>query len=300
MSYHLLFVGLFDYDSTLSVQFFSREMATRFEQRGVRVTRQNFQETHFPQADVMLFHAYAGTPALNAFAAQKPSEAYSALFMEHPLPFHCDHYFYYDAGEHPDFPASQKTFIPIPIIKNSYPVRCKRAGSILLDHDFEFFPQHNHPDHDWNLQFWEIIDQRRSEFTDLFQLARGPASQRPDGIQVIPLMSQADYLEATSQFETFICTHAGSYNHTALDMAIRGTRVLVPATSIGPFVPQPIVESLGMSVHTSPEDLLTHALDRSWSTEPQLDKATDLDVVVERIDDHFRQVLLTRDGHSRK
>lgn len=278
--YRLILVGQFQQNTATSVEVYTRALATHLQALGVTIIPLDFTETAFPEGDAVLFHAYHHAPAVQAFKARRPPVKFAAMFMELPLDIGCDHYFYYDCGNHKHVPARQQTLIPIPLDKSLYSIVPKRVGSILLDHDYECFAQHNQPDFDWNHAIWDLVDQNRDMFPDIYQLARGAARDRPSCIKVIPLSDLPEYLRATQAFETFVATHAGSYNHTAMDMAVRGTRIVVPQTKkFGTFIPQGMIDQYGMQVCHTPTALIAMAIDNTWQAYPRIHQATDMNVV---------------------
>lgn len=279
MRYTMLFVGHFEGQNT-SVEFFSRELARRFEHHGINVIRQNHTETALPLTNVIFFHTFNESTAIQTWYHVRHRRPLTVAFMENPMPFGLYNFYYNQQPSTSDFDH----LIPPPVIQRLYNNVPKRPGSILLDHDVEWLSWVGHRSMDWNAQIWDVLCDRGAEFPDIYQLARGEAKGRPDFIKVIPVSRMEDYLKATEEFETFVTTHMGSFNHTAVDMAIRGTRVLVPKTISGSFVPQPLVDRFQMQQCDSLNELVQMML-RAPATvgESQVCKTIDLDDVVTKI-----------------
>ena len=206
-----------------------------------------------------------------------------------------DRCYYYNLDHH----DPNHTYVKIPLVKKYFTCEEKEPGSILLDHDGEQFNWHKDPHWDWNEKIWNFFASRRDIFPNVWQLERGNVD-RPSFIKTIKMNDPEEYLKETSKFEKFICTHAGSYNHTAVDMAIRGTKVFVPFDPCAyhkTFVPRCLVDDLDMVLYKDEKEL-EELLNRSLIYKPKLDQGTDLDDVVALMDRDFQQwckpkVLLT-------
>lgn len=209
--------------------------------------------------------------------------------MEEPLDFGFDHYYFYN-GAYSCSPLP-KTYIRIPVVKDKYKILPKEPGTLLLDHDSKLFTYYQQETHDWNEKIWSLLEHNRCGYHRIVQLERSPDIVRPSFIETIPIQSHDEYLAATACFETFLATHAGSYNHTAIDMALRGSRVINPATMsdifVGTFVPKYQSDELDMVVVRTMEELEATLSDHRPGL-PQLGKATDLDEVVAIMDRDFQ------------
>ncbi|MES2789455.1 MAG: hypothetical protein V4719_07525 [Planctomycetota bacterium] len=291
MIYRLLLIGQFDSQDATSAKFFSEEFLCRFRQLGHTVLPLDFHSTEFPTADVVLIHSYHGTPALRAFPSFRQYVRYSAMFMEVPCNIGCDHYFYYDGRSYPQIAPEKLTMISAPVVRSYYRDVPKLPGSILLDHDVSFLPLHDNLEYDWNRLIWSELARRRDDFSEVYQLERGDPGEHPEFIKIVPLSNHQDYLARTAGFETFICTHAGSYNHTVVDMVARGTRVVVPATLRGPFVPPSLTELFGMKIYNDVHSLLAECFEPANKAVAPLAKTTDLDTIVQMIDAKFRAAM---------
>ncbi len=283
MNYRLLLVGQFVYPEATSAKFFSTELLRRFQALGRDVIPHDFDNTDFPDADVVLIHGYCGVPALLAFPAYKPRVKYSATFMEVPLPIEADHYFFYDGRAHGR--TDRSTMINAPVVQGYYRAAAKTPGSILLDHDSKCPEAH----YNWNQIIWAELAKHRDQLPDIHQLARW-GTPHPDFISLLPVLPHLEYLEQTAEFETFVCTHAGSYNHTVVDMAARGMRVIVPRT-ITTFVPPSLVDLFDMVVCDDVESIVEECLLPARQPDWKMDRTTDLDEVVRMMDAKFCEAL---------
>jgi len=288
--YKLLLIGSFTtWRNNTSCEFFSDEFAKRFSKMPVSLIKHHFNDPVFPEADIALIHAYDSTVAVQQVSEIKKKVKKVVLFMEEPkyeLGF--DHCYFYNQKY---LYAKKGTYIHVPLVKDQYEVVPKEPGSILLDHDCQLFPDHGVSGNDWTEKLWSFFDKNK-QYRPIYQLERGPVSH-PDFIKKIPIQSHRDYLKATAHIETFICTHAGSYNHTAVDMAVRGSKVIVPVvpgTLHKTFVPECLIKDFNMVLVLN-EQQLNVALDNSFVARrdrPAIDMATDLDEVVSIMDRDFK------------
>lgn len=282
MKYKLLIIGSFTKQKcNTSCEFFSNEFANRFEKLDhVEVIRHHFDNEDFPKADIALVHAYASTPGANNCKKLKTRVSKAVYFMEEAINLGFDYYYYYGCN-----PCKMPgKYIKAPVSKKLLNYEDKIPNSVLLDHDVSLFPCYNSPIYDWNNFFWEYFTRNKNKFGRIAQLGRGPV-ERPDFIEVIPVADSESYLKATVNFETFICTHAGSYNHTALDMALRGTRVVAPYSTLS-FVPQCTVNDFNMYTMKNSQDL-DAIFSKPFINNDQIYKATDLDEIVQIMDKDF-------------
>jgi len=287
--YKLLLVGCFTpWRNNTSCEFFSDEFAKRFSKLPVTLIKHHFDDPNFPEADVALVHAYISSLAVQQVAQIKKKVKKVVYFMEEPMPnAGFDHCYFYNL----DLDCDNSTFIKAPVVKEQYDIFPKEPGSILLDHDAELF-QHD-KESDWTERLWDFFGSN-PHYGPVYQLERGNV-KHPDFIKKIPIQSHKDYLNATSRIETFICTWSQSYNHTVVDMAIRGSNVIVPMSDkLGfrkEFVPICLVEDFDM-IRVLNEKQLDAALksigNGSIKSKSRLDVATDLDEVVSIMDKDFR------------
>ena len=289
--YKLLLIGCFtSWRNNTSCEFFSEELAKRFSKLPVSLIKHHFNDLAFPEADIALIHAYDSTEAVQQVSEIKKKVKKVVLFMEEPkYEFGFDHCYFYN---HKFIHGNKGTYIRIPLAKDQYEMVPKEPGSILLDHDCQLFPDHGISGSDWTDRLWAFFEKNK-QYRPVYQLERGPVSH-PDFIKKISIQSHQDYLSATAHIETFICTHAGSYNHTAVDMAVRGSKVIVPmvpGTFHNTFVPECLVRDLNMALVLNEQQLgaaLNLIKTGSRRDRPAIDMATDLDEVVSIMDRDFK------------
>lgn len=295
MNYKLLFIGCFDnFRQFTSCEFFTDELYKRFSKLShVDIIPLHFNTTTFPEADFALAHCYSNSPAIQNMDVLNSRVKKSAYFMEvandkFSISYHYDPFYR-------NF--SNSSFINVPVVKEYYDVDSKEPGSILLDHDGERFPWYGDSDLDWNEKIWDFFSKNRDKYPNVWQLERGNV-KRPDFIKTVSFTNHQDYLKNTSRFEKFVCTHYGSYNHTAVDMAVRGTKVIVPHVAQRDFVPFGVSSELSMITIYDLEELDV-ALQQPFRFEPKLDRATDLDEIVAKMDCDFQE-LMKKQNHKQK
>lgn len=283
--YKLLLIGCFTpWRNNTSCEFFSDELAKRFSKLPVSLIKHHFADPEFPEADIALIHAYDSTVAIQQLSEVKRKVKKVALFMEEAkenLGF--DHCYFYNRI----CSCKKGTYIKIPLAKEQYHILPKEPGSILLDHDCQLFPDHGVQSHDWTQRIWDFLS-RNKKYRPIYQLERGNVVH-PSFVKKIPIQSHQDYLNATAHMETFICTHAGSYNHSAVDMAVRGSKVIVPmapGTFHKTFVPECLIQDLNMTLILNEHQLET-ALNTPVKNQSLIDVATDLDDVVSLMNRDF-------------
>lgn len=279
--YKLLLIGCFpSWEENTSCSFFSEEFAKCFgEMQNVELITCHFDSSDLPEADFALVHAYFDQ-ALKLGKLLKGKVRKSCYFMENyedRLGF--DHYWFYD----PEFIKSEtnQTFVQVPLVKKYYSVVSKKPKTLLLDHDAKTFPFYGNPFKDWNNRLWNILEKDRCGYEKIAQLGRCE-DKHPDFIEVIPKQRHQSYIEATKDFETYFVTHIGSYNHTAVDMAVRGIRTIVPKG----FVPIGVSDYFNM-IQVSNDEEIIKALKSHGPGVEQLDKATNFDDIVLKIDRYF-------------
>lgn len=281
----LLLIGDFDSRSCTSVAHLSQQLRDGFKAAGWHVMAWDMRKTNFPTCDAALYHAYFDSPAWQAFATLRTKVRKVFSFMESVNPNPCDHQFaYFQPTE--QF-VSPVTVIPVPLRKQGYEVLPKTRGSILLDHSADGFFMANDPQYDWTRLLWRAVTEHKLQVS---QLGRFYAPDCPTSIPVLPVLPHQNYLNQTALFETFVTTHVNSYNHTAVDMAVRGSRVLVPVTEAGSFVPLDLVRRFGMVLCQSVDEVVARLQEPVTNLTAKLDIATDLSTAI-KIMDHTMQLI---------
>jgi hypothetical protein len=162
----------------------------------------------------------------------------------------------------------------------------KKPGSVLLDHPWI----ENGVQTDWTPRLHDWL-RTRMQNTPVAQLRRERCEKEPppEWIRSIAESGYPTYLALTADYETFIVTHPGSYEHSIVDMAARGIRVLVPTANGRPFCNQSIIDDLGLRTFTTEAelcDLLDHL-----PPPPSQEKITDMGAIVAKLDQYFRENL---------
>jgi len=196
----------------------------------------------------------------------------------------------FNSVPHPDIPLNfcywkhlTKECIPvgIPWDKTIYEKAKKEPGSVLVDHDGS----------PWNVvcQSREILSWLTSYDSPICQMEPYTTGTRRNfGIQQL---AYNDYLKATERFDNFIVTHEGSCNYSAIDMAVRGTRVLVPMVrGAGQFVPHQVFRALGMENFYGRRHLL-EILNTPNSDTPRLNSVSDYSEIASKMHTTFLPLL---------
>ncbi len=138
------------------------------------------------------------------------------------------------------------------------------------------------PDVNWKLKSDPIISLQGRKLADAFK-GQIPV---PDWVQSIPECCYPEYLERTAPYENFVLTHPGSYEHSIIDMAARGIKVLVPVQDGRSFIPRALVNRLGFPTFETKEELYA-LLDAPNSV--KRDFGTDMPEIVRRIDKYCQR-----------
>jgi hypothetical protein len=129
----------------------------------------------------------------------------------------------------------------------------KFAGSILLDHGWIEKGKVT----DWLPRLYEWLAPLKDRTIAQLRHPLCESVPLPPWVHSIPQANYPTYLAQTATYETFIMTHPGSYEHSIIDMAARGIRVLVPFGDGRPFCNPSIIEDLGLETFSTGEELLS-------------------------------------------
>lgn len=184
-----------------------------------------------------------------------------ALFLEAGSTL-VDRSFLYGYG--PPSPTRQHIRLPCP--KEELHPQPKTPGTVLFDHMWPTPAA---------LETWRRCRDAAAPLRDrlrFWQIERAtePREERPEWVTPIPLAGFPTYLAATSDIETFVVTHQGSYNHSLIDMAARGTRIVCYADTVAPALAADLGavvvrtdEEMRAALLASPDaDSLAAAIDR--------------------------------------
>lgn len=284
--YKLLLIGSFTpYKTYTSCEFFSYELANEFSKiTDIELETCDFYQdgSNIKETDIVLIHAYPDTKAVQNLRIFKNKAKKTVYFFEHKR-LNFDFCYYYSDFEKELMPNRSK-FIRMPTNKSIYELIKKEPGSILLDHC--------HENTTWVDKLIDFFNSNKNIYPNVYQLDHPVyKSNRSNCIKYIQVSKPSDYLKDTAKFERFICTHPGSYNHTVVDMALRGTQILSPTTNTNKYwIPKCNIEDLDIKLFENEAQL--HALlQKPFVDQPRIDLATDMKDVVAIMDADFRKWL---------
>ena len=193
--------------------------------------------------------------------------------------------------------SSPECYIPYPCSKSLFKYKEKIPKTILLD------------DHNQEIGFGKDMSAQivnwLKEFVDdgykIYQLTKKGDIPHSKIIKPMFKCNYKEYMEKTSQIETFILTHPGSYENSVIDMVARGVKVLVPIDqgtfkrydkSEG-FVPKEIIQDFNLKTFKNKEELIgviKKPFDNS-NIKRYISMMTDMEEVVSIIDKTFQEIL---------
>lgn len=190
-------------------------------------------------------------------------------------------------------PSSQLMHLPPPYEPSDYPQRPPIGGRrrILLDHSTTCYPCWHHPEWDWTTGVQAALRPLVDEGWTIGQLNRGPAD--PDWLEHVEQCEVREYLRRMAEYDTFVVTHAGSFNHSAKDARLMGLQVIVPIRDNTPFVPDTIAGRLGMQRVVTEEQLVA-AVRNPGRVTTALANCITIRETAERMDREIRFLLSAR------
>lgn len=204
--------------SRFSVEMFSVLLLEAFSARGIDATLVDATCLTRDQveADAVVVHTYRDVFDSVVYPVIRRIDAVTMSFMEVPYPTDLRMVFYPFAGQ-----GRRDHVVTAPVDLSRLPVVDKTPRTVLLDHawDTPAVP-------DWSDRILAAVEPLVPRYS-ISRIAGGQC-RRSRGVRVIPHYPYPRYLHATSRFETFVVTHRGSYNASAIDMLARGTRVISP------------------------------------------------------------------------
>jgi len=286
MSTHMLARGLAEEFEALEGVDLVKVVDPRIDRMGVSV----------PECDVLLVHDYFPSISeefgFNVDAMHKRVKCI-ALFLELGA-VNADISFSYQRTVCKR--TGYSVIIPAPYVRKYTRVVEKTPRTILLDHDYPLggWP---HGMDDFVLhgaghckKLYTVLEQFKTDF-EFYQLERFPEARKwkPKWIKLVPQTNYPDYMIQTERMESFIATHPGSYNHTVVDMAARGTRIF----SVYGHLSQALTDLLGVTVfgHTADYSRALRVYDQLPSYAPKLAACTPMDQVVRIMDREFSAFL---------
>ena len=138
----------------------------------------------------------------------------------------------------------------------------------------------------------EYIKDLNPEYT-FYQLTKDGKTVA-DYIKPIMMGNYQEYMERTAQIETFIQCHRGSYEHSVIDMAARGIRVLIPDhPEWGIYVNEHLVKHLSLPTFKNYKELvhLIKVPETKLFWDSKINDMTEMKDCVAIIDKHFQEVV---------
>lgn len=193
--------------------------------------------------------------------------------------------------------SSPECYIPYPCSKRLLKYKEKIPKTILLD-------DHN-PEvgfgKDMSVQIMSWLEKFVDNGYKIYQLTKKGDMPHSEIIEPIFKCNYKEYMEKTSEIETFIMTHPGAYENSVIDMAPRGTRVLVPIDQgtfkrydkTEGFIPMEIINDFELGTFKNKEELINlieKPVDNS-KIEKYISMMTDMEEVVSIIDKTFQNIL---------
>ena len=242
-----------------------------------------------PKSDFLLTALYQLSVVKNPHLAKKKVNYKTATFLETKSPWD---YSFANLRE-----TSPECYIPYPCSKKFFKYKEKIKKTILLD-------DHNQEigfGKDISAQITNWIEELVDEGYKIYQLTKKNDMPHSKIIEPIFKCNYKEYMEKTSQIESFILTHPGSYENSVIDMVARGTKVLIAKDqkifkrydkSEG-FVAKEMIEDFDLDTFTNKQELIScikKPFDNS-KTEKYISMMTDMEEVVNIIDKTFQNIL---------
>ena len=154
---------------------------------------------------------------------------------------------------------------------------------------------------DMSVQIMSWLEKFVDNGYKIYQLTKKGDMPHSEIIEPIFKCNYKEYMEKTSEIETFIMTHPGAYENSVIDMAPRGTRVLVPIDQgtfkrydkTEGFIPMEIINDFELGTFKNKEELINlieKPVDNS-KIEKYISMMTDMEEVVSIIDKTFQNIL---------
>lgn len=255
-------------------------------------TQHNLEKTFekIPKSDFLLTSLYTKNVTSNGHLAKEKVNYKACIFLENKMSS-----WDYSFGHLRENPS--ECHIAYPCSKRFFKYKEKKPKTILLDdHNQEigFGKDISVEITDW---LTELVDQGYK----LYQLTKKDDMPNSKIIEPIFKCNYKEYMEKTSEIESFIMTHPGSYEHSVVDMVARGIRVLVPidqgifkrCDKTEGFVPIEIIKDFELGTFKNKEQLINlikKPIDNS-KTEKHISMMTDMEEAVLTIDKVFQDII---------
>jgi len=259
------------------------------------------------RVDFTLVHSYAPSAIFNEIPALRTITDREVMWVSE-LP--CD-YFDYSFT----FLPSSGEQIPLPalcgVLRASMEGVEKLPKSVLLDHHWSWtggYALNGSNPNLWCARLYEWLEPLKDSIVvgqmESLNHERISGIPIPSWVRRVPNAFYPEYLRTTAPFENFVMTHPGTYEHSTVDMAARGIRVLVPSPTVThrhrdgwevisgghTFAPIDTVNRLGLPTFSSREQLLS-LLNTPFDGSKWAGLCTDAPEIVARIDAHCQRRL---------
>lgn len=236
-----------------------------------------------PLLDFLLVRRYTNSSIVKNILLTKRKVRYQTCsFIEHPQS-NFDYCFSFLKYKKTDY------HIILPYIKKFMNNIPKTPKTILIDDCYE-------NELDMSNQIIEWIHPLIKEGYKIYQLVENESKLKTG---IIPLLKSnyQQYMADTAKIETFIQTHPGSYEHSVIDMAGRGTRVFIPnidkILKRGFYIPLEIIEDLELPTFKNKDDLISliqEPVDSIfWNS--RIHEMTEMKLIVNIIDNYFQRAI---------
>lgn len=257
-----------------------------------RKTEDNPETTFdkIPKCDFLLTSLYTKNVTSNGHVAKGKVNYKACIFLENKIAS-----WDYSFGHLRE--NISECHIPYPCSKRFFKYKEKIPKTILLD-------DHNQQigfGKDISVEITDWLNELVDQGYKIYQLTKKNDVPNSKIIEPIFKCNYKEYMEKTSQIESFIMTHPGSYEHSVIDMVARGTRVFVPIDQgifkrydqTEGFVPIEIIEDFELGTFKNKEQLINlikKPIDNS-NIEKHISMMTDMEEAVNIIDKTFQVIL---------
>ncbi len=204
--------------------------------------------------------------------------------------------------------------MPLPALRNVLAASMegveKFPNSVLLDHHWSWqngYAISPNPNL-WCARLYEWLEPLKNDIVigqmESLNHERQSGVPIPDWVRRVPNAFYPEYLRTTAPYENFVMTHPGTYEHSTVDMAARGIRVLVPYPTIthrhadgwevvgggDTFAPKDTVNRLLLPTFSSREELFAQ-LNTPFDGSRWGKLCTDTPEGAAQVDSHCQKVL---------
>jgi len=237
-----------------------------------------------PNLDFLLIHTWNHYPPIDQIQKVKPRIKYQICSFIESSNQPVDYFFGLHRKQKP-----MDCYIPFPYSKDFMINKPKIPKTILLD-DVGVCPDCR----DISKEIAEWLKPLKEEY-QIYQFTK----KETVASYIKPMLNTPtyeEYMNNTSQIETFIQTHAGSYEFSVLDMVGRGIRTLIPRSkklSRETYIQPEMVEDLELSTFSNGEELIRLIKEpvdvELWNSKINL--MTEMKIAVRIIDSHFQEMI---------